>query len=86
MQKSKVYTSSLSSELSIQVEDYASTNKIPKIKVIEMALVSFFNGIEKQEFIDSLKKYGRDPEFVETAEWGMADCSSQLEKYPYESR
>ena len=86
MQKSKVYTSSLSTQLSDQVEIYANTHKVPKNKVIEMAIVAFFNGIERQEFIDSIKKYGRDPEFVEMAELGMDDYSKQLEKYPYETR
>lgn len=86
MYKTKVFTSSLPIDLTEEVENYAITNKVPKNKVIELALRAFFKGIERKEFVESLKKYGRDPEFKEMAEWGIHDFTKQLDKYPYETR
>ncbi len=86
LSSTKVFTSSLPIDLCNSIDQYALENNIPKNKVIEKALLLFFEGIERQEFRESLKKYGRDAEFVELAEWGMDDYSKGLEKYPYEKR
>ncbi len=84
--KPKVFTSSLTEEVSKKLDLYSIKNNLPKNKIIEEALLFYFRNIERKKFRESLKNYGRDPEFIDLAEEGMKDYADHLRKYPYESR
>lgn len=86
MSKPVVFTSSIPVELESKLSSYALSQKKAKNKIIEEALIQYFKNLEREQFRESLREFGRSTEFNEMAEWGLGDYSDQIAKFPYESR
>ena len=73
MKNTATYTSTLSTTTMIALSDYSKKLKMPKNKIIEMALVNYLAELKKQEYIRSFQRANQDKEMLEMAEEGMDD-------------
>ena len=67
------FTSSLPPEILDTLEKYATKFKVPKNRIIEKSLVSYFNRLKKAEYAYSFKRAAGDQEVVDMAEEGMEE-------------
>jgi len=67
----KTITSSIPTELSKKIDDFAVEHKVAKNLVLISALEMFFKEERRKKFVEGVKKWGMDEENVEMAEWGM---------------
>jgi len=67
------YTSSLPSELLEKLDFYAHKFKVPKNRIMEQALLAYFDKIKKAEYTYSFQKAASDSETVMMAEEGIED-------------
>lgn len=80
MKNTATYTSTLSTTTMIALSDYSKKLKMPKNKIIEMALVNYLAELKKQEYIRSFQRANQDKEMLEMAEEGMDDYLEILNK------
>ena len=73
MKNIATYTSTLSTTTMIALSDYSKKLKMPKNRIIEMALVNYLDELKKQEYIRSFQRANQDKEMLEMAEEGMDD-------------
>ncbi len=73
MKNTATYTSTLSTDMMLTLSDYSKKLKMPKNKIIEMALVNYLSELKKQEYIRSFQRANQDKEMLEMAEEGMED-------------
>ncbi len=73
MKNTATYTSTLSTDMMLTLSDYSKKLKMPKNKIIEMALVNYLAELKKQEYIRSFQRANQDKEMLEMAEEGMED-------------
>ena len=66
-------TTSLSPEIISMLDDYSKKFKIPKSRLLEQALESYFEKIRKAEYIRSFKMAASDEETLLLAEEGLDD-------------
>jgi hypothetical protein len=67
------YTSSLPKELIDQLDQYAGKFSLPKNRIIEHALLSYFEKLKKAEYAHSFRKAAGDEEMNSLAEEGIED-------------
>lgn len=80
MKESKVFTSSLPLRLLSRLEDYSTKFSIPKNKILENALIRYFEQIKKAEYAHSFKRAQDDNEISMMAEEGLEDYLKILEE------
>jgi hypothetical protein len=78
MKNTATYTSTLSTDMMLTLSDYSKKLKMPKNKIIEMALVNYLAELKKQEYINSFQRANQDKEMLEIAEEGMEDYLKML--------
>ena len=66
-------TTSLPPEIISRLDDYSKKFKIPKSRLLEQALDSYFEKIRKAEYIRSFKMAASDEETLLMAEEGLED-------------
>ena len=66
-------TTSLSPEIISKLDDYSKKFKIPKSRLLEQALESYFEKIRKAEYIRSFRMAASDEETLLLAEEGLDD-------------
>jgi predicted DNA-binding protein len=74
------YTSTLPSELMLQLNEFSEKLKIPKNKLIESSLKKYFEELKRREFAEGFKRAVQDPEMQEMAEEGLGDYVEMLGK------
>ncbi len=67
------YTSSLPAELLQMLDNYAREFKMPKNRIVEKALLAYFEKLKKAEYAHSFRKAAADEEMVSMAEEGLED-------------
>jgi len=80
MKNSSVFTTSLPSEMIQMLGQYAEMFNVPKNKILEEALLHYFDRLKKAEYIRSFKKAASDKEMKSLAEEGLADYLKILEE------
>lgn len=80
MKNTASYTSTLPSELMIQLNEFSEKLKIPKNKLIEASLKKYFEELKRLEFSEGFKRAAQDPDMQEMAEEGLADYVKMLDK------
>jgi predicted transcriptional regulator len=71
--KAMNFTSSLPEELIEMLNSYAGKFKIPKNRIIEQALLAYFEKLKKAEYAHSFRKAAGDEEMLTMAEEGLED-------------
>ncbi|MDO9254185.1 MAG: ribbon-helix-helix domain-containing protein [Bacteroidales bacterium] len=67
------FTSSLPKELIELLDLYAGKFRLPKNRIIEQALVAYFEKLKKAEYAHSFRRAASDEEQVLIAEEGLED-------------
>jgi predicted transcriptional regulator len=67
------YTSSLPKELIEQLDQYAGKFRLPKNRIIEKALLAYFEMLKKAEYAHSFRRAAGDEEQALMAEEGLED-------------
>ena len=67
------YTSTLPPDLSETLDQYAQRLKLPKNKLIEQALRSYFEKVKRTEYIKSFECANQDEEMLKLADEGFDD-------------
>ena len=67
------YTSSLPEELIEMLDTYARKLKMPKNRIIEQALLAYFEKLKKAEYAHSFRKAAGDEDMLTMAEEGLED-------------
>lgn len=80
MKNTASYTSTLPSELMLQLNEFSEKLKIPKNKLIEVSLKKYFEELRRREFSEGFKRAAQDPEMQEMADEGLADYTQMLDK------
>lgn len=80
MKNTASYTSTLPSELMLQLNEFSEKLKIPKNKLIEVSLKKYFEELKRREFSEGFKRAAQDPEMQEMADEGLADYTQMLDK------
>lgn len=78
------FTSSLPDKLLKQLAQMAEELKVPKNKLIQQALETYLEHLEKKKFLKSYERMANDPEMLSLAEEGMADYAKMLDKLDQE--
>ena len=81
MKNAVTYTSTLPKDLSDALDYYAQRFKIPKNRLIEKALRSYFDKVKKAEYIQSFKRANQDEDMLTLAEEGLEDYLNRKD-YP----
>jgi predicted DNA-binding protein len=79
MKNTASYTSTLPSELMIQLNEFSEKLKIPKNKLIEASLKKYFEELKRREFSEGFKRAAQDPDMQKMAEEGLADYVKMLD-------
>jgi len=74
------FTSTISEDLSRQLNEKARSLSLPKNKLIENALRLYLEYLERAEYIKSYKQAAEDEDILLMAEEGMNDYLKQLEQ------
>jgi len=80
MKNTASYTSTLPSDLMLQLNEFSERLKIPKNKLIETSLKRYFEELKRREFAEGFKRAAQDPEMQEMAEEGLTDYVKMLDK------
>lgn len=80
MQKQITFTSTLPEKIISELNHFAETLKTKKNKIIENALLKYFEENRKNEFIQSFKRANNDDEMISLAEEGIEDYLKLLDK------
>jgi len=80
MKSNSILTTSLPKEIIGLLSEYADKFNIPKNKILEEALTSYFNRLKKAEYVHSFKKAASDEEMKSMAEEGLADYLKILDE------
>ena len=67
------FTSSLPSDLLQTLDSYALKFKVPKNRIMEQALMAYFDRLKQAEYSRSFKKAAGDAEMTTMAEEGLED-------------
>lgn len=67
------FTSSLPAELLELLEQYAGKFNVPKNRILEQALRSYFERLKKAEYVKSFRKAAGDKEMASMAEEGIEE-------------
>lgn len=67
------YTSSLPAELIEMLDAYAKKFRLPKNRIMEQALRTYFEKLKKAEYAHSFRNAAADEEMVSMAEEGLED-------------
>jgi len=70
---SMTFTSSLPAELLELLEQYAGKFNVPKNRILEQALRSYFERLKKAEYVKSFRRAAGDKEMVSMAEEGIEE-------------
>ncbi|RLD59669.1 MAG: CopG family transcriptional regulator [Bacteroidetes bacterium] len=73
MRSQNTYTSTLPKELFSTLNEYSQKFSLPKNRIIENALNSYFGKIKQAEYIKSFEKANSDIEMKSMAEEGLED-------------
>ncbi|MBE2228946.1 MAG: CopG family transcriptional regulator [Ignavibacteria bacterium] len=73
MNTKSIFTSSLKSPLIKRLNEHSEKYKMPKNKIIENALIKYFDELKREEYKKSFKRANKDPEMLEMAEEGLED-------------
>ena len=76
MKTSTTYTSTIPRELMYLLEHYSKELKIPKSKIIEIAVGNYIQVLKQNEYSESFKRAKKDSEMNELAEAGLDDFVS----------
>lgn len=74
------FTSSLPARLLEDLDYYSKLLAIPKNRLLERALVAYFEKMKRVEYEYSFRKAAGDPEINSWAEEGLEDYLKMLEK------
>ena len=74
------YTSTLPYDLSDTLDRYAQQFKVPKNRLIENALRSYFDQLKRAEYVRSFKQANQDEEMFILAEEGLEDYLNALDE------
>lgn len=74
------FTSSLPAEILEMLDAYARKFKVPKNRIMEQALIAYFEKLKNAEYARSFKKAAGDPDLISMAEEGLEDYLKILEK------
>lgn len=80
MEKQITFTSTLPEKILGQLNRYAETLKTKKNKIIERALLKYFEENRRNEFVKSFKRANEDDEMKVMAEEGIEDYLKLLDK------
>ncbi len=80
MQKQITFTSTLPEKIIVELNHFAESLKTKKNKIIENALLKYFEENRKNEFIQSYKRANNDDEMISLAEEGIEDYLKLLDK------
>jgi len=72
------FTTSLPSDLIATLNDYAKRFRMPKSKILELALTHYFERLKKAEYIRSFQLAATDNEVQDMAEEGFEDYLKML--------
>jgi predicted transcriptional regulator len=78
--KPVTFTSTLPPEVWQALETYAAKFKVPRNRIMENALVAYFEKLKQAEFTRSFKKAAGDPEMKSLAEEGLEDYLKILDE------
>jgi hypothetical protein len=74
-----VFTSSLPSDLMLQLNEKAKALSVPKNKLIEKALRIYLDQLNRAEYVRSYQRASQDEDLLSIAEEGMEDYLKQLD-------
>ena len=80
MEKQITFTSTLPEKIIRELNQYAETLKTKKNKIIELALLKYFEENRRKEFVKSYKQANDDDEMMMMAEEGIEDYLKLLDK------
>jgi hypothetical protein len=78
--KTTTFTSSLPENLLNLLDDYAARFNVPKNRIIEKALNTYFERLKKAEYIHSFRRAAGDEEVISMAEEGLEDYLKILDR------
>jgi predicted transcriptional regulator len=78
--KPVTFTSTLPAEVWQALDLYAAKFKIPRNRIMEQALLAYFEKLKKAEYARSFKKAAGDPEMISMAEKGLEDYLKILDE------
>jgi hypothetical protein len=78
--KPVTFTSTLPSGVWQSLEAYAERFKIPRNRIMEQALLAYFDKLKQAEYTRSFKKAAGDPDMKTMAEEGLEDYLKILEE------
>jgi hypothetical protein len=73
------FTTSIPAELFERLDEYSKLFKMPKSRILENALNSYFEKIKKAEYIRSFRNAAEDRDMSSIAEEGLEDYLKILE-------
>ena len=80
MKSTVTYTSTLPSDLSEALDQYAQLLKVPKNRLIEQALRSYFDKVKRAEYIKSFRRANQDEEMQKLANEGLEDYLKMIDE------
>jgi hypothetical protein len=78
--KPVTFTSTLPIEIWQSLEAYAQKFKVPRNRIMEQALMAYFDRLKQAEYIRSFKKAAGDTEMETMAEEGLEDYLKILDE------
>ena len=78
--KPVTFTSTLPAEVWKALETYAVKFKVPRNRIMENALLAYFDKLKQAEYTRSFKKAASDPEMNLIAEEGLEDYLKILDE------
>jgi hypothetical protein len=81
MKNNTTFTSSINNSLIKKLNDCSDRYKVPKNRIIENALIKYFDELKRIEYVQSFRRAQNDPEMLEMAEEGMEDYIKIIERY-----
>jgi predicted transcriptional regulator len=74
------FTSTLPAEIWQSLEMYAKKFRIPRNRIMEQALLAYFDKLKQAEYKRSFKKAAGDPEMISMTEEGLEDYLKILDE------
>lgn len=78
--KPVTFTSTLPAETWNILETYSKKFRVPRNRIMEQALLAYFDKLKQAEYVRSFKKAAGDPEMNFMAEEGLEDYLKILDK------
>lgn len=78
--KPVTFTSTLPAEVWQVLDNYASKFKVPRNRIMEQALLAYFDRLKQAEYTRSFQKAAGDPELKSMAEEGLEDYLQILDE------